>query len=570
MADTTFRTVFPNLKAVDNGDGTYSMAVSITSGIGVSGASAWVVASDAPAKMRAFAAILQASGDPVWVCDGTADNVQINAAILSVLADGGGTVDLSMGTFDIVKAILPKTRVNLRGCGQATRFDATSFNIADGHGVITVAGVTDLSIRDLVIDGGCAAGGALFGILYDPGAERILTERVEVNGARDDGFAVSGAANDIIIRDCIAHDIANLDYPGTRSGFEVDGDGCKRILVEGCESYNNGCGMSVHTHTDDTVGVKGVRIIGCNFHNNGVNTQDGHKYELRIIAGSTIANLVTEVTAIGNHLKDGVNGCYISGAPNTIFKANTITGMSGYGITGEPTWASGIIIEDNILDTITGAGITTTVALAGAPGVSVIRVRGNVLSNITGARYTLANGTDAYDSYEDIFMDILAASATHIRSNEDLSAATPITFTLSAQPDVPRTIVWAFDSHAQITAYTLVIVGVDARGISHTETFTAASGWSGETAYAYLVVTSITMTARTGTGVGDTMDIGIGSKVGTKGRIEAVDKIKKNNAHMAAASYTVDTTYNTIDLSTGGAIVAGDDFTVWFRQLENR
>lgn len=41
----------------------------------------WVVASDAPAAMLAYATILQAAGAPVWVCDGTADEVQIQAAI---------------------------------------------------------------------------------------------------------------------------------------------------------------------------------------------------------------------------------------------------------------------------------------------------------------------------------------------------------------------------------------------------------------------------------------------------------------------------------------------------------
>ncbi len=35
MADTTFRTILPSLKAKDNGDGTYSTAVAIRVGTGV-------------------------------------------------------------------------------------------------------------------------------------------------------------------------------------------------------------------------------------------------------------------------------------------------------------------------------------------------------------------------------------------------------------------------------------------------------------------------------------------------------------------------------------------------------
>jgi hypothetical protein len=170
------------------------------------------------------------------------------------------------------------------------------------------------------------------------------------------------------------------------------------------------------------------------------------------------------------------------------------------------------------------------------------------------------------------FQDVLASTADAVRSNEDLSAAIPITFTIDAQPDIPRTLTWSFDSHLQITAFTFTITGVGADGVSRSESFTEASGWTGETTYAYISITSIIMSARTGTGVGDTMDIGRGSKIGLANTISATDnvfKVKKNNAHYAAASYTVSATYSTVDVSTGGAIVGGDDFTIWYKSLNS-
>ncbi len=48
------------------------------------GATAYVVASNASATDKAFAAILQASGYPVWVCDGVADEVQWKAAVAAL------------------------------------------------------------------------------------------------------------------------------------------------------------------------------------------------------------------------------------------------------------------------------------------------------------------------------------------------------------------------------------------------------------------------------------------------------------------------------------------------------
>ncbi len=97
MADTTFKTVLPPLKAVDNGDGTYSAAVSIAAQcLGTLGASAWVIASDAPTKIKAFATVLQAGGYPVWVCDGTNDDVEIVAALAAAK-----DIKLSQGTLSV-------------------------------------------------------------------------------------------------------------------------------------------------------------------------------------------------------------------------------------------------------------------------------------------------------------------------------------------------------------------------------------------------------------------------------------------------------------------------------------
>lgn len=168
----------------------------------------------------------------------------------------------------------------------------------------------------------------------------------------------------------------------------------------------------------------------------------------------------------------------------------------------------------------------------------------------------------------DLFMDVLAVSATAIRSNEGLSAATPITFTLDAQPDVPRTLSGHFDTHVNITAYTIVITGVDAKGNTVAETFTeAVSPWDFETVNAYATVTSIIMTARTGTGVGDTMDIGITDVLGLSNEIYAtadVYKIKKNNANAVVAGAQVSVAYDTYDMTVIG-LAATDDFTIWYK-----
>lgn len=169
----------------------------------------------------------------------------------------------------------------------------------------------------------------------------------------------------------------------------------------------------------------------------------------------------------------------------------------------------------------------------------------------------------------DMFLDVAAAATDSVRNNEDLSAAKPITCTIDAQPDLPRTITWVI-THANITALTLVIVGVDGKGEAITETHTAGGAvWSGETSNAFATITSITVSARTGTGATDTLDVGCGSKLGLSNNLQSassVIKVTKNKLDYPAASYTVDADYDTVDVSTGAAIVADDDFTITYRR----
>jgi hypothetical protein len=63
-----------------NADGKLIVAFS-SSPYGALGATTWVVADNAHASQLAYAVALEADGYPVWECDYTADEVQIQAAI---------------------------------------------------------------------------------------------------------------------------------------------------------------------------------------------------------------------------------------------------------------------------------------------------------------------------------------------------------------------------------------------------------------------------------------------------------------------------------------------------------
>ncbi|MDD5081785.1 MAG: glycosyl hydrolase family 28-related protein [Dehalococcoidales bacterium] len=84
---------------------------------GALGASAYVIANDAPAAIKTWATILQTAGFPVWGCDGTADDVQIQAAITAAAAGNGGIVQLSDGRFTLSAPLVLASNVWLRGNG---------------------------------------------------------------------------------------------------------------------------------------------------------------------------------------------------------------------------------------------------------------------------------------------------------------------------------------------------------------------------------------------------------------------------------------------------------------------
>lgn len=105
-----------------------------------------VAAAGAPSRIRDAAD---------YVCDGVADQVQIQQAIDDAQAEGGGIVQLSQGSFNISATITingtvdendPKT-VTLRGCGQ----QVTEITAASGVYGITISNWAQVHISDLCI-----------------------------------------------------------------------------------------------------------------------------------------------------------------------------------------------------------------------------------------------------------------------------------------------------------------------------------------------------------------------------------------------------------------------------------
>lgn len=67
-----------------------------------------------------------------YITDGTADDVQINAAIVAVSAAGGGVVLVKSGTYTLAQSVKPKSNVQLRGEGMFTTTFTTTNTFSGG------------------------------------------------------------------------------------------------------------------------------------------------------------------------------------------------------------------------------------------------------------------------------------------------------------------------------------------------------------------------------------------------------------------------------------------------------
>ena len=115
-----------------------------------------VAASDAPASVQSRAQ---------YVCDGTADDVQIQAAIDAALAEGGGRIILSAGTFNLAAQLVlagaddVETEIDLTLTGQGPKVTT----LAAGSGLDSAIHLTEV-IRAHLADFGITITGASHGI----------------------------------------------------------------------------------------------------------------------------------------------------------------------------------------------------------------------------------------------------------------------------------------------------------------------------------------------------------------------------------------------------------------------
>ena len=133
------------------------------------------------------------AADCDYLCDGIDDQVEINAAIQALPAEGGEIVILD-GTYDIKASVnIDKSNSTLRGAHTATIFNCLMQNTA----VQIETSATDCVISDLVLKGNNQA---TKGISITDKAYRTIVKKVHVHGFTQTGISITAMGS--VVSEC--------------------------------------------------------------------------------------------------------------------------------------------------------------------------------------------------------------------------------------------------------------------------------------------------------------------------------------------------------------------------------
>jgi hypothetical protein len=477
-----------------------------------------------------------------YVCDGTADNVEIQAAIDAVYPFGG-MVLLLAGKYFISSTIHMRGGIILAG-------------EAVGAGGITYGTWLTLSTNancDVIdVDGGGTN-------QYFPQFVNLFIDGEYTNQSGAGPYAginFKADFSDAIIRDVFIYHIKGDGIMYTDRGWMGR---FTRLWIESCTRYGiymtNGeivlYGGTLTEHEN------GLYLSGdhVQFTGNNLLIRNNKKHGVAIIGTCEYVDLAhSPIHDNGTDTTNTYDGVYInlttSNCAITISDCpkfgNDVAGLGTqrYGINFASTFKGNAMIHDNVM-----------------------------LDNNT-APFHFANestfpGYDAeisgiWQMHMEYFADIRAASTTHVYADYTGIGSDEYVSSGLTNPDVPRN-VSVSDLAADATG-TVEIEGLSKNGAHTKETVTVVTG---ATAYSNGAFSSI-IQLKCNIATGKHVSVGISNKLGMANRVVNESDLYKKKVNTAddtaSISTNVDTDKWTLDC---GTINAGDDVSVWYRSNRN-
>lgn len=248
-----------------------------------------------------------------YVCDQTADEVEINQALNALPVQGGRVVLLEGQYVLAAPIIIPDNDIVLEGQGWATFINGN--NLLTGNHAIQVSAWSNCHIKNLSIRTQAGGGKTCHCIFAEDGSNDLLIENIYFEDSDSDAIHIEGSSiNRIKIINC---------------------------FVEGADDYGIYIGMDALDHSDNfhikdnhiySVGINGIHIAVCtqNYHHiiegNSVRSCVGH--------GICLVEDVRECSILDNYLLlNGGDGIRLeTDCDNNLIKSNYSNSNTGFGI----------------------------------------------------------------------------------------------------------------------------------------------------------------------------------------------------------------------------------------------
>jgi hypothetical protein len=262
-------------------------------------------------------------GQANYHCDGTDDQVQIQAAVDYVAGRGGGIVELTEGTFNLAESgttdhciEILEDNISLCGSGSGSTILAMDTPADDGLYDIFITGAYS-SVYDIAITASGSYTNKARGI-YTEGAVNLTLSRLSIAGGRIGIYCASTSSG--IISECII----SIPSTGTTEGRGIDCDGSFTIINNKISFLSQDAsavscsGIKISTATGGQIVNNNIYFVG---HANAV------AYVYGIYLGSDVTNYIVGTNYIeytGSYSVDSI-ALYIYGNDNAI-SSNRVVG----------------------------------------------------------------------------------------------------------------------------------------------------------------------------------------------------------------------------------------------------
>lgn len=276
------------------------------------------------------------------ICDGVADQVEINA-MLAALPAAGGSVMLSEGTFNITDPIaLPDDSVILEGQGWATFINGSG--LATGEHAIVISAQSNCQVLNLSVQTTAGGGLTRHCIFIEDGANDFKIMGVYFIDSDSDAIHIEGTS---INR-------------GEIAWCFIEGADDNGINIS-MDALNMSQNISIHNNDIFSCGLEGINYGACAGHyyhvisDNIIETCADNGIDYGAVPGAT--------TGLMESIIDGnvIWGCTFNGirlrsdSDNNIIENNSINGNGGYGINiGDATCIDNRLMNNKLIGNVTG------------------------------------------------------------------------------------------------------------------------------------------------------------------------------------------------------------------------